>query len=47
MYTNADKLFNKLPGLKVRTRDDKPKIIGITKVKPKNNRYQPGISEYS
>ncbi|CAC5371801.1 unnamed protein product [Mytilus coruscus] len=47
IYTNADQLFNKLPELIVRTRDDKPKIIGITEVKPKNNRYQPGISEYS
>ena len=47
IYTNADQLFNKLPELIVRTRDDKPKIIGITEVKPKNNRYKPGISEYS
>ncbi|CAG2205678.1 unnamed protein product [Mytilus edulis] len=47
IYTNADQLFNKLPELTVRTRDDKPKIIGITEVKPKNNRYKPGISEYS
>ncbi|CAG2191303.1 unnamed protein product [Mytilus edulis] len=37
----------RLPELIVRTRDDKPKIIGITEVKPKNNRYKPGISEYS
>ena len=34
IYTNADQLFNKLPELTVRTRDDKPKIIGITEVKP-------------
>jgi hypothetical protein len=37
-YTNADQLFNKLPELMVRTRDNKPDIIGITEVKNKNNR---------
>jgi hypothetical protein len=34
-YTNADQLFNKLPELMVRTRDNKPDIIGITEVKNK------------
>ncbi|CAG2214542.1 unnamed protein product [Mytilus edulis] len=31
----------------VRTRDNKPNIIGITKVKPKTNRYKPSTAEYS
>ena len=46
-YTNADQLFNKLPELMVRTRDNKPDIIGITEVKNKNNRQNPSIAEYS
>ncbi|CAG2206460.1 pncA [Mytilus edulis] len=31
----------------VRTRDNKPNIIGITEVKPKANRYKPSTAEYS
>jgi hypothetical protein len=31
----------------VRTRDNKPDIIGITEVKNKNNRQNPSIAEYS
>ena len=46
-YTNADQLFNKLPELMVRTRDNKPDIIGITEVKNKNNPQNPSIAEYS
>jgi hypothetical protein len=47
-YTNTDQLFNKLPELlMVRTRDNKPDIIGITEVKNKNNRQNPGTAEYS
>ena len=46
-YTNADQLFNKLPELMVRTRDNQPDIIGITGVKNKNNRQNPSIAEYS
>ena len=40
LYTNADQLRNKLDELKVRNRDTVPKIIGITKVKPKQGRIQ-------
>lgn len=32
IYKNADELFNMLPQLIVRTRDDEPKTIGITEV---------------
>ncbi|CAG2224961.1 unnamed protein product [Mytilus edulis] len=46
-YTNADQLFNKMSELIVRTRDNKPNIIGITEVKPKANRYKPSTAEYS
>ena len=37
-YTNADQLLNKITELEVRSRDDRPNIIGITEVKPKHNR---------
>ena len=48
-YTNADQLFNKMSELNVRTRDNKPNIIGtfITEVKPKANRYKLSTAEYS
>jgi hypothetical protein len=46
-YTNADQLFNKMAELIVRTRDNKPNIIGITEVKPKLNRYKPALAEFS
>ena len=44
-YTNADQLLNKITELEVRSRDARPNIIGITKVKPKHNRYRP--AEYT
>ncbi len=37
MYTNADSLKNKFTEFQVRIQDRKPKIIGITEVKPKNS----------
>ncbi|CAG2193009.1 unnamed protein product [Mytilus edulis] len=37
----------KMSELIVRTRDNKPNIIGITEVKPKANRYKPSTAEYS
>ena len=39
LYTNADSLMNKIDELKVLVRDEKPHIIGICEVKPKNCRY--------
>lgn len=39
LYTNADCLTNKMPELKLHVKNSKPKIIGITEVKPKHFRY--------
>ena len=39
LYTNADCLINKMPELKLHVKNSKPKIIGITEVKPKHFRY--------
>ena len=39
LYTNADCLINKMPELKLHVKNCKPKIIGITEVKPKHFRY--------
>ncbi len=36
LYTNADQLMNKLNELYARIQEDKPRIVGITEVKPKN-----------
>lgn len=47
LYTNADQLRNKLDELRVRIRDTVPKIIGITKVKPKNSVYKLNPAEFS
>ena len=47
LYTNADQLRNKLDELRVRIRDTVPKIIGITKVKPKNSVYKLNSAEFS
>ena len=47
IYTNADQFRNKLNELKVRIRDNLPKIIGITEVKPKNSQYKLNPAEFS
>jgi phage-related protein len=49
MYTNADQLKNKLTELKLCTSNGElsPKIIAITEVKPKNNRYAIQPSEFT
>ena len=39
LYTNADCLINKMSELKLHVKNSKPKIIGITEVKPKHFRY--------
>ena len=39
LYTNANCLINKMPELKLHVKNSKPKIIGITEVKPKHFRY--------
>jgi len=41
-YTNADTLTNKMAELRIRVRDanEKPHLILVTEVKPKNSRYQ-------
>ncbi len=45
LYTNADSLTNKLDELKGLVKDTQPDLIGITEVKPKNNRYNIGPAE--
>ena len=47
MYTNADRLKNKLSEMKVRVSNSMPSIIGVTEVKPKNKQTQIKESEYS
>lgn len=39
LYTNADQLFNKLSELKILILKEKPDIIAVTELKPKNTRY--------
>ena len=39
MYTNADSLLNKRHELEFQVRENKPHIIGISEVKPKNFLY--------
>ena len=39
MYTNADSLLNKFEEFKTIIKNAKPLVIGITEIKPKNNRF--------
>lgn len=45
LYTNADSLLNKRNELKIEIALTKPKIIGITEVKPKNARFDIALAE--
>ena len=47
MYTNADSLPNKLNELRsrIKSMNDKPALIAITEIYPKNCRFQPTIAE--
>ena len=36
-YTNADQLRNKMSELTLRVRNEKPMVVGVTEVKPKNH----------
>ena len=46
IYTNADQLNNKFNELQLLVHAQKPDVIAIIEIKPKNSRYLPIIGEY-